>query len=199
MYQAPAQVLDAAMALVNRLQPAGVLIRTHQGVEPLSLSRAARKLLRESDQLPASKVRSMDQVSSDSTARQNFNLLLLGSFAAIALVLAGIGVYGVVSYSVEQRKYEVGIRSALGATRRDTVLMILGQAARMAMAGVASGLAASFAIMRLLRAELFGVTPSDPLTFTVAAFVLLAIALTAACVPALRAVRVDPLVALRHE
>ena len=104
-----------------------------------------------------------------------------------------------VSYSVEQRTHEIGIRSALGATRRDTVLVVLVQTARMATAGVTVGLAASFGIMRLLRAELFGVTPSDPLTFTVAAFVLLAIALTAACVPALRAVHVDPLLALLHE
>jgi putative ABC transport system permease protein len=199
MYQAPSQVLDAAMALVNRLQPAGVLIRTHKGVEPTSLGRVARRLLLESDQLPASKTRTMDQVSTDSTARQNFNLLLLGSFAAIALVLAAVGVYGVMSYSVEQRTHEIGIRSALGARHRDVVHMVLAQAARMATAGVAVGLAASFGLTRLLRAELFGVTPSDPLTFTVAAFVLLAIALMAACVPALRVVRVDPLVALRHE
>ena len=199
MYQAPSQVLNAAMALVNRLQPAGVLIRTHRGIEPMSLGRAARQLLLESDQLPASKLRTMEQVSADSTARQNFNLLLLGSFAAIALVLAAAGVYGVMSYSVEQRTHEIGIRSALGARHRDTVLMVLGQAARMAAAGVAIGLVASFGLMRLLRAELFGVTPSDPLTFTVAAAILLVIALTAACVPALRAVRVDPLVALRHE
>ena len=199
MYQAPSQVLDAAMALVNRLQPAGVLIRTHKGVEPMSLSRVVRQLLLESDQLPASKIRTMDQVSTDSTARQNFNLLLLGAFAAIALVLAAVGVYGVMSYSVAQRTHEIGIRSALGARHRDTVLMVLAQAARMATAGVAVGLAASFGLMRLLTAELFGVAPSDPLTFTVAAFVLLAIALMAACVPALRAVRVDPVVALRHE
>jgi len=199
MYQAPSQVLDSAMALVNRLQPAGVLIRTHKGVEPMSLSRAAQQLLLGIDQLPASKVRAMDRVSLDSTARQNFNLLLLGSFAAIALVLAAVGVYGVMSYSVEQRTHEVGIRSALGARNRDTVLMVLGQAARMAIAGVAVGLVASLGIMRLLRAELFGVTPSDPLTFTVAALVLLATALMAAWVPALRAARVDPLVALRHE
>ena len=90
MYQAPSQVLDAAMELVNRLQPAGVLIRTHKGVEPMSRSQAAQKLLRESDQLPASRVRSMDQVSRDSTARQNFNLIIFGSFAVIALALAGV-------------------------------------------------------------------------------------------------------------
>jgi putative ABC transport system permease protein len=125
--------------------------------------------------------------------------LILESFAVIALALAGVGVYSVVCYSVEQRTHEIGIRSALGATRRDTVLMVLVQTTRMATAGVTVGLAASFGIMRLLTAELFGVTPSDPLTFTVAAFVLLAIALTAACVPALRAVHVDPLLALRHE
>ena len=170
-----------------------------RGVQPMSLSRSARQLLLEIDRIPASRVRTMDAVSADSTARQNFDLLLLASFAAIALLLAAVGVYGVMSYSVEQRTHEIGIRSALGATHRNTVLMVLRQAARMVAAGVVAGLAASFGMMKLLSAELFGVTPSDPLTFTVAAFVLLAIALAAACVPALRAVRVDPLVALRHE
>ncbi len=151
------------------------------------------------DQLPTRNMRTIDQVGLDSTARQNFNLLLLGLFAAIALLLAAVGIYGVMSYSVEQRTHEIGIRVALGADRRDTLNLVLLQALRMTVAGIAVGGAASFGLTRLLRAELFGVKPSDPLTFAVVPVVLLAVALAGACIPALRASRVDPLVALRHE
>jgi putative ABC transport system permease protein len=141
----------------------------------------------------------MDQASFDSTARQNFNLLLLGLFAAIALLLAAMGIYGVMSYTVEQRTHEIGIRTALGATRRDTLNLVLCQALRITVAGLAIGVAAAFGLTRLLNAQLFGVKPSDPLTFIAAPLILLLVALPAACVPALRASRVDPLVALRHE
>jgi putative ABC transport system permease protein len=141
----------------------------------------------------------MEQVSLDSTARQNFNLLLLGLFAAIALLLAAVGIYGVMSYSVEQRTREIGIRAALGASRRDTLNLVLLQALRMTLAGIAAGVAASFGLTRLLSAQLFGVKPADPLTFTAVPLILLVVALAAACIPALRASRVDPLVALRHE
>jgi ABC-type antimicrobial peptide transport system permease subunit len=151
------------------------------------------------DRLPVAKVRTMEQASLDSTARQNFNLLLLGLFAAMALLLAAMGIYGVMSYSVEQRTHEIGIRTALGASRRDTLNLVLFQALRMTMAGLAAGVAAAFGLTRLLHAQLFGVQPSDPLTFTAVPLILLVVALAAACVPALRASRVDPLVALRHE
>jgi len=187
------------MALVNRLQPGAVLIRTRPGVAPMSVSRGVQQALLAADRLPASKVRTMEQVSLDSTARQNFNLLLLGLFAAIALLLAAVGIYGVMSYSVEQRTHEIGIRAALGASRRDTLSLVLFDALRMAMAGVAAGVAASFGLTRLLRAQLFGVKPWDPPTFTSVPLILLAVALAAACIPALRASRVDPLVALHHE
>jgi len=199
MYQAPSQVLDAAMALVNRLQPAGVLIRTRPGVAPMSVSPAVQQALLALDQLPASDVRTMDQVSRDSTARQNFNLLLLGLFAAMALLLGAVGIYGVMSYSVEQRTHEIGIRAALGAGRRDTLKLVLLGALRTAIAGVAVGIAASFGLTRLLTSQLFGVKPSDPLTFAVVPAVLIAVALSAAGIPALRATRIDPLTALRHE
>ena len=199
MYQAPNQVLDGAMALVNRLQPGGVLIRTWPGVAPMSVSQAVQQALLAADRLPAARIRTMEQVSLDSTARQNFNLLLLGLFAAIALLLAAVGIYGVMSYSVEQRTREIGIRAALGASRRDTLNLVLLQALRMTLAGIAAGVAASFGLTRLLSAQLFGVKPADPLTFTAVPLILLVVALAAACIPALRASRVDPLVALRHE
>jgi putative ABC transport system permease protein len=199
MYQVPSQVVDGAMALVNRLQPGAVLVRTRAGVAPMSVSQAVRQALLAADRLPVAKVRTMEQASLDSTARQNFNLLLLGLFAAMALLLAAMGIYGVMSYSVEQRTHEIGIRTALGASRRDTLNLVLFQALRMTMAGLAAGVAAAFGLTRLLHAQLFGVQPSDPLTFTAVPLILLVVALAAACVPALRASRVDPLVALRHE
>jgi ABC-type antimicrobial peptide transport system permease subunit len=199
MYQAPSQVLDGAMALVNRLQPGAALIRTRAGVVPMSVSHAVQQALLAADQLPAAKIRTMEQASLDSTARQNFNLLALGLFAVIALLLAAVGIYGVMSCSVEQRTHEIGIRAALGANRRDTLNLVLVQAMRMTVAGLAAGIAASFGLTRLLRAQLFGVKPSDLLTLTAVPLILLVVALAAACIPALRASRVDPLVALRHE
>ena len=199
MYQAPSQVLDGAMALVNRLQPAAILIRVRPGVAPMSVSQPVEKALLTADRLPATKIRTMEQVSWDSTARRNFNLLLLGMFAAIALVLASVGIYGVMSYSVEQRTHELGIRAALGANRRDTVSLVFLQALRMTMAGIGAGIGASFGLTRLLSAQLFGVKPLDPLTFAAVPMILLVVGLAAAWIPALRASRLDPLTALRHE
>jgi len=199
MYQAPSQVPDGAMALVNRYDTPAILVRTRPGVAPMSISQTVRDALLATDQLATRNMRTIDQVGLDSTARQNFNLLLLGLFAAMALLLAAVGIYGVMSYSVEQRTHEIGIRVALGADRRDTLNPVLLQALRMTVAGIAVGVAASFGLTQLLRAELFGVKPSDPLNFAVVPVVLLAVALAGACIPALRAGRVDPLVALRHE
>jgi putative ABC transport system permease protein len=125
--------------------------------------------------------------------------LLLGLFAAIALLLASVGIYGVMSYSVEQRTHEIGIRTALGATRPDTLRLVLLQALRMAAAGIAVGLVTSLWLTRLMKAQLFGVKPLDPLTFVSVPEILLVVALAAACIPAFRASRVDPMVALRHE
>ena len=199
MYQTPSQVLDGAMALVNRLQPGAVLVRTRAGGAPMSVSRAAQQALLAADRLPASKIRTMEQAGLDSTARQNFNLLLLGLFAAVALLLAAMGIYGVMSYSVEQRAHEMGIRSALGANRRHNLNLVLMQALRMTLAGLAAGVAGAFGLTRLLNSQLFGVKAADPLTLIAVPLILLVVALAAACVPARRASRLDPLTALRHE
>jgi putative ABC transport system permease protein len=199
MYQEPSQVLDGAMALVNRLQPGAVLVRTRPGVAAMSVSHAVQQAMLAADQLPVAKIRTMEQAGIDSTARQNFNLLLLGLFAAIALLLAAMGIYGVMSYSVEQRTHEIGVRAALGATRGDTLNLVLLHALRITTVGLAAGIAAAFGLTRLLNAQLFGVKSADPLTFIVVPLILLLVALAASCVPALRASRVDPMVALRHE
>jgi predicted permease len=198
MYQLHSQIPDGAMALVNGLEPAAVLVRTRNGVPPMSVSQAVRALLN-AEELAAAKVRTMDQAAIDSTARQNFNTLLLGVFAGVALAMAAAGIYGVMSYSVEQRTHEIGIRAALGASPHATLWLVLRQALAMAVAGLAAGIAASFGLTRLLAAQLFGVKPSDPLTFAAAPLILLAVALAAAWIPAVRATRIDPLTALHHE
>ena len=200
MYQLYAQIPDSAMRLINGLLPASVLIRSRPGVASGSLSAEAEKQLQARDtQLAPIKIRTMDQVMIDSTARRSFNLLLLGTFAGIALLLAALGIYSVMSYAVEQRTHEIGIRAALGASGRDTLKLVLGDGMKLAAAGVAMGLAGAFALTRLLAAQLYGVKPADPMTFGVVPAVLLRVALTASCVPALRAIRVDPAIALRHE
>lgn len=198
LYQTPLQIPDAAMALITGLQAGAVLVRTQPAVDPVSVSREVEQALLAGDGLPAARIQTMQQVSLDSTGQQNFNLLLLGLFAAIALLLAAVGIYGVLSYSVEQRTHEIGIRAALGAVQHDTVALVLRQALGMTLAGVAAGIAASFALTRLLSTQLYGVKPSDPFTFALAPLVLIAVALFAAYVPALRASRADPIVALRE-
>jgi putative ABC transport system permease protein len=199
MYQTHSQIPDADMALVNGYEHGAVLIRTVPGVAPLSISQAVQQALLAGDKLPATKVRTIQQLSLDSTARRNFNLLLLGMFAAIALLLAAVGIYGVTSYSVEQRTHEIGIRAALGANRSNILSLVLVQVLRLTLAGIAAGIAASFVFTRLLSAQLFAVKPLDPLTFATVPLILLGVALGAACLPARRASRGDPLIALRHD
>ena len=199
MYQAPAQIPDGAMVVVNELQPDAIMVRTRPGVAPMSVSRAVQQALLAGDKLPAMKVRTMDQVSLDSTARQNFNLLLLGLFAAMALLLAAVGIYGVMSYSVEQRRHEIGIRMALGAGRSDVLNLMVIQGFRMTLIGVGIGILGALALTRFLSGLLFGVKPTDPLTFLVVALILTAVALLACYIPARRATKVDPMAALRYE
>jgi predicted permease len=200
MYQLPSQIPDGAMRLVNGLQLAGVVVRTKPGIAPTSVSQAVQEALLAGDApLPATRVRTMEQVSLNLTARQNFNLLLLGVFAAIALPLAAVGIYGVMSYTVEQRTHEVGIRTALGASRSDVLKLIVGQGFKLALIGVGMGIVGALMLTRFLSSLLYGVRPSDPATFLAVSLLLAGVALLASYIPARRATKVDPMVALRYE
>jgi ABC-type antimicrobial peptide transport system permease subunit len=143
-------------------------------------------------------VRTMDKLVAASLARQNFNMLLLTVFGAIALLLAAIGIYGLMSYSVEQRMQEIGIRVALGAARGDVLRLIVSQGMKLTGIGVVLGLGAAYGVTRFLKALLYGVKAADPATFVVVAVVVTAVAAVACLVPARRAAAVAPVKAIRH-
>jgi putative ABC transport system permease protein len=146
---------------------------------------------------PVSEIRTMDEVVSISTVERRMTMTLLIAFAALALVLAAVGIYGVISYSVAQRTQEIGIRMALGAGRLAVVRMVVGQAVLLAGGGIAAGAVGAWLLTRLMQKLLFGVDASDPLTFVAVSAGLAAVALAASAVPALRATRVNPAAALR--
>jgi predicted permease len=176
-----------------------IVIRT-AGSDPLSLIPAVRReVARMNSELPLYKVATLDQVMANSLGRTRFTTTLLGAFSLIALLLAAIGIYGVVSYAVGRRSREIGIRMALGARSTDAVRLVLRQSMVPVFAGVAAGLTMSFALTRALSSQLYGVSAADPLTFTLVACILAAVACGAAYVPAKRAARVDPMTALRYE
>jgi len=144
-------------------------------------------------------VETMNEVVSSSFAARRLSMLLLGIFAALALALACVGIYGVISYLVGERAHEIGVRMALGASRSDVLRLVLGQGAKMALVGIAIGIVCALSLTRMMSNQLFDVTAYDPLTFAGVALMLLIVALAAAYVPARRATQVDPLVALRRE
>ena len=153
----------------------------------------------QNDQNVVSNVQTLSRVIADTLAQRRFSMIVLGSFAAVALLLASLGIYGVISYLVGQRTHELGIRLALGAGRRDILQLVVTHGMKMALAGVAIGLIAAFGLTRLMSSMLFGVGPTDPATFAVIALVLIVVALLACYLPARRATKVDPLSALRSE
>jgi predicted lysophospholipase L1 biosynthesis ABC-type transport system permease subunit len=196
--RAPARPLVYA---VHRQFPVGylqVVLRTTG--DPLALAEPARRAVAEVDpNVPLYQVRTLEQLLGASVAQARFMTMVLGLFATIALVLAAVGIYGVIAYAVAQRTRELGIRLALGARAADILWLILRQGAVLGGLGVALGLAGALLATRALERLLYQVTPSDPSTFTAGAVGLLAVALVASYLPARRAAGVDPVEALRHE
>jgi ABC-type antimicrobial peptide transport system permease subunit len=173
------------------------VVRTQ--VDPFSLSGAIQRAFQESADLPAAHIRTMDRIVIQSTARDEFNTLVLGIFALAAILLASIGLFGLMAYSVEQRTLEFGIRLALGADFPQLRNTIVRQAMLLAAAGIAIGLAAAFGLSRFLTSLLFNVKPNDPAVFASVAVLLAVVAFLASYLPARRALRVDPVVALRYQ
>lgn len=198
VYVPLAQVTDGLTALATRAASLNWIVRTR--VEPHSMASPVEKELRQvTGGLPVAGIRTMDQIVRQSTARENFNMVLLTVFGCSALLLAAIGIYGLMAYSVRQRTQELGIRMALGAETSQVRNMIVLQGMRLAATGVALGLAAAFGLTRLLANFLFGVQTWDPLVFTMVPLLLVLVALAAVWLPAMRATRIDPVNALRSE
>jgi predicted permease len=198
MYVPMAQVPDGVTALNVRLLPIVWIVRT--AGEPYSISVPVQKALQlASGGLPSARVRSMDDVVGESIARARFDMWLMTIFGGCALLLAAIGVYGLIAYSVQQRTPEIGIRMALGADARAVRRMVLAQGMTLAMGGIAIGLASAFALARLLAGFLFGVAPRDPAVFAAVPLILIGVALLAVWLPALHATRISPMIALRGE
>ncbi len=178
----------------------GMTLMVRSDSDPAKLTAAIRaQVLAVDSSQPISNVKTLDEHISDSIAQPRLTMVLLGIFAALALVLATVGVYGVMSYAVAQRTREIGIRMALGAGKRDVLRLVIGQAAVMLVVGAGIGLAGAFALTRFMESLLFGVSATDPLTFAAITILLMGVALLASYIPARRAMRVDPMVALRYE
>ena len=168
--------------------------------DPAALTGAMKETVWSFDRnLPISEVLTMDGVVEEANAQPRFEMLLLGIFAVVALVLAGVGIYGVMSYSVSRRTHEIGIRVSLGASRRDVMMLVVRQGMVLALIGSAAGMVGALGLSRMMTSLLYGVKPTDPLIFAGVTVLLMVVALAASCVPALRAMRVDPMVALRYE
>jgi putative ABC transport system permease protein len=175
-----------------------LVVRAAGGQEGL-VSAVRRQVLALDKDQPVSSVGTMQRLVEDSMAQPRYNTLLLSLFGAIALILASVGVYGVISFSVAQRTREIGIRMALGARRADVLKMVISEGARLALMGVAIGLAAALALTRVLSRLLFEVSPTDPWTFVGITLLLCSVASLACWLPAHRATKIDPMNALRHE
>jgi putative ABC transport system permease protein len=198
MYIPLAQVKNSFIELNNKLIPTTWVVKT--SVSPLSLASAVKQqVLNVDSQLAVAHERSLEQVFAEATGRQTFNMTLLSVFAGVALILAALGIYGTLSYSVEQRSQEIGIRMALGAEGADLRKMVIRQGMSLAGLGILIGLAGALALSRLITTLLFGVYPNDPVSFAAIAALLALVAFLATWFPARRATQVDPLAALRHE
>jgi predicted permease len=192
-FSASQSVMDAPF-----LWPGYMLVRTQ--TDPLALAAAVRRAIWEIDaNQPVASTRTMEEVLDRDVASRNTQLTLVGAFAALALLLAAVGLYGVLSYTIAQRTAEIGLRMALGAQTGNVVAGVLRAALRLASIGVVLGVAGAFVVTRFLRSFLFGVSPTDPATLSGVALVLVAVTIVASVLPALRAARVDPMAALRTD
>ncbi len=197
------QIYLPLVQLPDQLLPlvaGGMTMMVRTSVDPLSLVSAVRRRISEKDsEEPLFDVQTMDRRVTDSVAGRRFSMLLLGVFAGLALVLASVGIYGVISYTATQRTHEIGIRMALGAERADVLRMVVGHGLRLSLIGIGAGLAAALGLTRLMSSMLFGVRPTDFVTFAAVSLLLAGVAALASYVPARRATRVDPIIALRYE
>jgi predicted permease len=197
MYVPGSQITEGMTKLAISVIPLSWTVRTTG--DPGAMQAAVEREIHAIDgTVPITQARSMEEVIGQSVARETFTMTLLSTFAAIALVLAGIGIYGLMAYTVEQRTQEIGIRMALGAARPDILKLMLAGGMKLALAGVLAGAALAFAMTHLLASLLFGVQASDPLTFVAVAAILGAVALLATWIPARRASTVEPSEALRY-
>ena len=186
------------VALGNRVLPSSWAVRA--AGDPAMQARAAqRELLQVDPDLPMARVMSMNRIIARSVARHDFNMILLSIFGSVALLLAAMGIYGVMSHTVQQRTHEIGIRIALGAGAGEVLRLVVGRGLALAGIGVTMGLVASFGLTRLMSSLLYGVKANDLITFTTVAALLSAVAALACYIPARRATRVDSITALRHE
>jgi putative ABC transport system permease protein len=191
----PAMYMPHAQAPTNGLT---VLVQTTG--EPLAMAAAVREQVRAIDKdVPVTHVQTMEKVLGASVAQPRFSMLLVGLFAGLALVLSTVGIYGVMAYSVSRRAHEIGVRMALGAGAGQVLKLVLKDGMSLAFAGIAVGLLGAFALTRLMASLLFGISAKDPLTFASVAAFLAVVALLACYIPARRATKVDPLIALRNE
>ena len=193
-----AQVTDGYTAAYSNVQPLFWVVRTrgdpHSAVDPIT-----EQLRLASGGFPVAHVRTMEEVMGRSTDRENFNMLLLTIFGVVALVLAAIGIYGLMAYTVTQRNQEMGIRMALGADRSAIRALVVWSGMRLAIAGIALGTIAAFGLTRLMSSILFAVRPWDPVAFLSAPLILSVVALLAVWLPGMRACKIDPVQALRAE
>jgi len=195
LYHPFMQLPDGAMAL--SVPGTGVVVRSERTASALFASiRHTNQLMNNEQAIHGAQT--MDEVIAGSLATRQFSMILLASFALVALALASVGIYGVLAYLVGQRTHEIGIRMALGAGRYEVLRLVVGQGTKMALLGVALGLAAALGLTRLMSNMLYGVSATDPLTF-IAVAILILVALAACYIPARRAMKVDPMVALRYE
>jgi putative ABC transport system permease protein len=198
VYVPVAQVTDKLMASVRAFTSFNFVVRTNGA--PLGLIQSVKREISALDPtLPLSHVASMEEIGARSVASQRFNMLLLGLFAALGLLLAAVGIYGVMSYAVAQGTREIGIRMALGAPRGSVLRLVAGQGMTLALTGMAVGIAVALALTRLMEGLLFGVSTTDPATFAEYSLILAAVALAACLIPARRATKVDPMIALRTD